>query len=618
MADDAPAPPTGPDDPLTKMMLGVQEGGTAADAPPPVGAPGHGPGGESPPPQPAGPPRLRGQGAPPSPQPGAPPEDLSLPAVWEGAKKNFTRSAAGNIASTAEFLNPMNWGRDAAGIGAIGQGVLSKAGLIDQGDPKAQAAHQAGVNAIENMNWEHYGTVDNFLRTMKNDPTTPLADAAAVASLLTGGEGLAARVPGVAGDVLRAGMTGAKVAQYGDPTYAALKAAGAGAKAVGAAGRLAGKIPGAGLVGELAGMSGGAGLGHVLSHAIPLPGAEIMGGFLGDKIAKGAMRVMSKGVPGPVKSIAGAVVRDVPRAGGIARALPASAQEQQAAGAVQKAYTPPGAPDAAPLPTDPDDAQLQQMERDFGLISSAPVQPSAGLQGGAPLPAPRGAMYGHIANIATNAGANPTEVSTLQHIARVESGGNPNARSPSGRYHGLFQYADSGGDPEADTVRALGDLRHNEQRLKAMGVDPDAGALYVMHQQGAGGGPALLTAPPGTGAIDAIARYYGSRAVARQAIAHNIGYKYGTPEQAAAANAAAEHMTAADFVNLWRNKLSGVPFADGGRVEYAAGGQVVDLTERLMKRASTAQNAAQAATRPLLGLSDDTVAQALRVAQRGL
>jgi hypothetical protein len=60
------------------------------------------------------------------------------------------------------------------------------------------------------------------------------------------------------------------------------------------------------------------------------------------------------------------------------------------------------------------------------------------------------------------------------------------------------------------------------------------------------------------------------------------------------------------------------PQADGGRVERAAGGQVGAMTEHLLKRAEQAQKAAQTATKPLLGLSDDTVAQALRVAQRAI
>jgi hypothetical protein len=276
---------------------------------------------------------------------------------------------------------------------------------------------------------------------------------------------------------------------------------------------------------------------------------------------------------------------------------------------------------AAGMTDDQVDAALQTPELK-GLFDAQAAAPTAastlssGLQG-VPQGAPRGAMYGHIADIAGRAGANADEIGTLQQIARVESGGNPNAASPSGRYHGLFQYPE-GGDPEADTVRALGDLRHNEGKLQSLGVTPDAGALYVMHQQGAGGGPALLTAAPGTKAVDAISRFYGSRRVALQAIAHNIGINYRTPEGEAQANAAAQNMTAADFVNLWRNKLSGVPFADGGRVGFQAGGQVIDMTERLMQRAERAQKDARTATRPLLELSDDTVAQALRTAQRGI
>ena len=50
----------------------------------------------------------------------------------------------------------------------------------------------------------------------------------------------------------------------------------------------------------------------------------------------------------------------------------------------------------------------------------------------------------------------------------------------------------------------------------------------------------------------------------------------------------------------------------------AAGGVVVDMTEKLLKRAKQAQEAERSSTKPLLALSDDHVAQALRVAQRGL
>jgi len=55
-------------------------------------------------------------------------------------------------------------------------------------------------------------------------------------------------------------------------------------------------------------------------------------------------------------------------------------------------------------------------------------------------------------------------------------------------------------------------------------------------------------------------------------------------------------------------------FKNKYRRAHAAGGEVVDLTERLMRRAETAQKAAKTATKPMLGLSDDVVAKALKVA----
>ena len=67
-----------------------------------------------------------------------------------------------------------------------------------------------------------------------------------------------------------------------------------------------------------------------------------------------------------------------------------------------------------------------------------------------------------------------------------------------------------------------------------------------------------------------------------------------------------------------REQEKDIEFADGGRVEYAAGGVVGDMTEQLLRRAGEAQKAERSATKPLLGLSDATVAQALRVAQRAI
>ena len=410
------------------------------------------------------------------------------------------------------------------------------------------------------------------------------------------------------------------VADWGriaDPSYAA-------ARGVGVATTLASKVAGSKLgrkaIGDVVGGSIGA--------ALPIP---VAGPILGAKLGEAAAnRLIPHGGFGPrARAVGRAIAAPLPAVSAFSGTQPESggAQPSQAPGA-------PGAPVAAAqaAPVSPEQAQVDDMlaalEAGDGQSAAAAAPPSApapssGLQGAppnaTPMRAPRGAMFGHIADVATNAGANPTQVGLLQRFAGIESSGKPGATSPSGRYHGLFQYQDSQG-PEADTVRALGDLRNNEQRLSKMGVTPDAGALYVMHQQGAAGGPALLTAPAGTPAIDAIARFYGSRAVARQAIAHNLGINYRTPQGEAQANAAAESMTAADFVNLWRRKLGGAPAmaAAGGRISRAEGGNVIDMSEALLRRAAAHHKGLQQASKPLLNLDDSTVAKALAVAQRAI
>ena len=577
-----------------------------APGPSPGGAPGHGPEADSdgPPPSapaPAVPPRLRGQAL--TPPPG--PQDLSLGAVAKGAWNNLPSSLASNVRQTLMPFLPQMWGQDVEGAKAIARGIGSKTGLLIPANAAQKAQDEAPLNAIGDMYKQRYGSLDNFLSTVKNDPVAPLSDAAALGSIAAGGEGLIPKGMGAVGDALSAATSVGKAARWADPTYAAARAAGAGANLVakGAGSNLGRKV-----IGDA--------IGGTLGTAIPIP---VVGPIIGAKIGE---RVAAKLIPhggfGPgARAVGRGLARTLPAATAFSgtQPEPGAAPPSQSAGA-------PG-PAAPAGPVSPEQAQVNDMLTALEASDGQPAGPSAGLQGqpppgGAPLRPPRGAMYGHIADIATNAGANPTEVSTLQQIARVESSGNPGATSPSGRYHGLFQYADSQGDPTADTMRALGDLRKNEQKLKGMGVTPDAGALYVMHQQGSGGGPALLTAPPGTRAIDAISRYYGSRNMARQAIAHNIGINYRSADGEAQANAAAENMSAADFVNLWRNKLTGVPFAAGGRTGFAEGGNVVDMSEALLRRAEAHHKASQQATKPMLGLSDDTVAKALKLAQAGI
>lgn len=92
---------------------------------------------------------------------------------------------------------------------------------------------------------------------------------------------------------------------------------------------------------------------------------------------------------------------------------------------------------------------------------------------------------------------------TMFAIARIESiNGNPNAVSPSGRHHGLFQLSqavqDTYGvedpyDPAQNAAAAARYMADNargfEQRF---GREPTGGEIYMMHQQGLGGASVLF------------------------------------------------------------------------------------------------------------------------------
>jgi hypothetical protein len=81
-------------------------------------------------------------------------------------------------------------------------------------------------------------------------------------------------------------------------------------------------------------------------------------------------------------------------------------------------------------------------------------------------------------------------------MAMIESQGDPNARTPSGTYKGLFQFGPpawktygSGDpyDPEANALAGAKYMRHNIAVLKKAGIPITLGNLYLAHQQGEGG-----------------------------------------------------------------------------------------------------------------------------------
>lgn len=134
----------------------------------------------------------------------------------------------------------------------------------------------------------------------------------------------------------------------------------------------------------------------------------------------------------------------------------------------------------------------------------------------------------------------------LARLGQIESNNDPNARNGSST--GLYQFhpdtfARLGGtdinDPEQQKAAALKLAQESARQLQSAGIQPDDASLYIMHQQGAGGGLALLKADPNANAIATLTPVYGNPTRARQAIVNNGG---------------SADMTAGQFVDMWRQK----------------------------------------------------------------
>ncbi len=147
----------------------------------------------------------------------------------------------------------------------------------------------------------------------------------------------------------------------------------------------------------------------------------------------------------------------------------------------------------------------------------------------------------------------------VARLFQIESGGNPNAVTGSNRGLGQFgpqeeaKYGLSDAnraDPAAQSAAVHREaIDHATALRKALGRDPTPGEQYLTHQQGIAGGPALLTADPGTPAWQALRPFYKSDAMARLAITGNIPGDHPLRGQDA------DKITAGDFRNLWVNKF---------------------------------------------------------------
>jgi len=121
------------------------------------------------------------------------------------------------------FLHPI---QTAENIGALGKGLYSKAegAMGYEQNPQEKAQVEASANAVGDFFKQRYGGLENLKKTMAEDPVGFLGDAA---TILTGGELAAGRLPGVVGQTARAaGTVGGAI----DPLTNAVRAAGVGGK----------------------------------------------------------------------------------------------------------------------------------------------------------------------------------------------------------------------------------------------------------------------------------------------------------------------------------------------------------------------------------------------------
>jgi hypothetical protein len=323
-ADIGGGPPSGGgDDPLTalKNMPTDADIEASASAPPP-------------PTRSLGPPRLHSQARNPRPPPppksdapvgarGAapppPPEDLSMPKVLAGAAHNFVPSVVGAIQGTMESLEPKNLPSTIGAINQLGVGALSKLGVYG-GTPQVKAQDQAAINAAGQAVHDRWLTRNGFLTTLKHNPAQLGMDLSVPLSIVAGGEGLVADVPGLAGTALRTATRAADVGEAAvNPLGYPIRAAGLVTGAPGAVARTANAARGAG--------------GAFKAAQSAIDPAEAMADDVGQAALKSTFR--SRGYNGPAanESVLRAINPDRPIARQTVTGAAANPEQMEAVGA---------------------------------------------------------------------------------------------------------------------------------------------------------------------------------------------------------------------------------------------------------------------------------------------
>lgn len=151
-----------------------------------------------------------------------------------------------------------------------------------------------------------------------------------------------------------------------------------------------------------------------------------------------------------------------------------------------------------------------------------------------------------IVQFANKYGIDPSIALAMGHI---ESGFNPNAKAKTSTAKGVFQFLDSTAsrygikgrqyDPVANIDAGMRLFRDNVASFrKRFGRNPNAGEIYLMHQQGEAGAAALL-ANPNANVIDVLSRFKS---------------KSYNPVAVVVQNGGNVKMTAGQFASLWINK----------------------------------------------------------------
>jgi hypothetical protein len=151
-------------------------------------------------------------------------EDLSGGEVLTEAVKNIP-SSAGQLVSdiTYPIRHPI---QTAQSLASLGKGVVK---LIAPGEPTFYDEDEEAAKAVGKFFADRYGSFEGFKQSFATDPLGVLSD---VAIVFTGGAGLAAKVPGLAGKTTQ---TISKIGTAIDPVAG-------GAKLIGATAATAGKI----------------------------------------------------------------------------------------------------------------------------------------------------------------------------------------------------------------------------------------------------------------------------------------------------------------------------------------------------------------------------------------